>query len=145
MGRPKLEPTSSWESAEKRSIGTRVVETTISGPEYHQPEPSYSLWNLIKRSILAREPTEGAPLQHGGHREPEEATNGILGVLLKFTRFMGPGMIITVAFIDPDNFQSNVQDGQDFQYKMLFMIFLSLLIAMYLQVGSSLYREQRAD
>jgi metal iron transporter len=139
MGRPKIEPTSSWESDEKRGREALVVETTISGPEYQRPQASYSLWNIIKRSILARQPTEGAPLEHGGNREPEEPANGILGVLLKFTRFLGPGMIVTVAFIDPDNFQSNVQVGQDFQYKMLFVIFLSLFIAMYLQVGSPHY------
>ena len=34
-----------------------------------------------------------------------------------------------------NNFQSNVQDGQDLKYKMLFTIFFSLLIALFLQVS----------
>jgi metal iron transporter len=78
---------------------------------------------------------EDAPLEFGGHREAEEPTRGFVGALGKFARFFGPGMIVTVAYIDPDNFQSAVEDGQDFQYKMLFMVFISVLIAMYLQVG----------
>jgi hypothetical protein len=126
----------SWESDEKKGAEMRVAETIISGPQCQQAQPSYSLWNMVKSSILAKEPTEGAPLEYGGHREAEEPTKGILGILSKLTRFLGPGMIVTVAFIDPDNFQSNVQDGQTFQYKMLFMIFVSLLVAMYLQVST---------
>ncbi len=134
MGPPRIDQASSLETIGNEK-GLLVLETAISGPEYDKSPPSFNILDIIKSSLLARKPAEGAPLEHGGHREAEEPTRGIFGVLGKFARFLGPGMIITVAFIDPDNFQSNVQDGQSFQYKMLFTIFLSLLIAMYLQVS----------
>jgi metal iron transporter len=41
---------------------------------------------------------------------------------------MGPGAIISVAYIDPDNYQTNIQAGQDFQYKLLFMILVANII-----------------
>jgi metal iron transporter len=48
-------------------------------------------------------------------------------------------MIITVAYIDPDNFQTSFEDGQDFGYKMLFMVLFSLILAIYLQVSGSFF------
>jgi metal iron transporter len=89
---------------------------------------------------LAKAPAEGAPLEYGGHRIAEEPNKklGFGGVLSKFARFFGPGMILTVAYIDPDNFQTSLSDGQDFGYKMLFMVLFSLIVAIYLQVGGCL-------
>ena len=57
-------------------------------------------------------------------------------VLVKFGKFMGPGSIIAVAYIDPDNFQTAVSSGAEFKYKLLFMVLVSNLIAIYLQVSS---------
>lgn len=56
-------------------------------------------------------------------------------VLVKFGQFTGPGSIISVAYIDPDNFQTAITSGADFEFKLLFMILVSNLIAIYLQVG----------
>lgn len=67
-------------------------------------------------------------VQHGG------ALSNAMRVCSKFARFMGPGAIISVAYVDPDNYQTNIQAGQDFQYKLLFMILVANLIAIYQQV-----------
>jgi hypothetical protein len=56
-------------------------------------------------------------------------------VLVKFGQFTGPGTIISVAYVDPDNFQTAISSGADFEYKLLFMILVSNLIAIYLQVS----------
>lgn len=55
-------------------------------------------------------------------------------VMVKFGKFVGPGTIITVAYIDPDNFQTAVSSGAQFKYKLLFMVLVSNVIAIYLQV-----------
>lgn len=55
-------------------------------------------------------------------------------VIWKFGRFMGPGTIISVAYIDPDNFQTAVTSGAQFKYKLLFMVLVSNVIAIFLQV-----------
>jgi hypothetical protein len=57
-------------------------------------------------------------------------------ILVKFGKFTGPGSIISVAYIDPDNFQTAISSGAQFQFKLLFMILVSNLIAIYLQVSS---------
>lgn len=53
--------------------------------------------------------------------------------VVKFAKFMGPGAIISVAYIDPDNYQTAISAGK-LQYKLLFMILVSNVIAIYLQV-----------
>lgn len=55
---------------------------------------------------------------------------------LKFFTFLGPGAIISVAYIDPDNYQVAISAGGSFQYKLLFMVLVSNIIAIYLQVQS---------
>lgn len=55
-------------------------------------------------------------------------------VMVKFGRFMGPGAIISVAYIDPDNFQTAVTSGAELEYKLLFMVLISNVVAIYLQV-----------
>jgi metal iron transporter len=61
--------------------------------------------------------------------------NQYTAALMKFGRFIGPGTIITVAYIDPDNYQTDVASGATFEYKLLFMILVSNIVSMYLQVS----------
>jgi hypothetical protein len=56
-------------------------------------------------------------------------------VLWKFGKFTGPGAIISVAYIDPDNYQTSVSSGAEFKFKLLFMILFSNIVAVYLQVS----------
>ena len=55
-------------------------------------------------------------------------------VLFKFGKFIGPGALISVAYIDPDNYQTAISAGALFGYKLLFIVLISNLIAIYLQV-----------
>jgi hypothetical protein len=59
-------------------------------------------------------------------------------VFWNYGRFMGPGAIISVAYIDPDNFQTALSSGAEFQFKLLFMILLSNVIAVFLQVSADI-------
>ncbi|KAF3904887.1 hypothetical protein ABW20_dc0107263 [Dactylellina cionopaga] len=59
--------------------------------------------------------------------------NKVTHVASKFLRFVGPGILISVAYIDPDNFQSNVAAGAQFKYKLLFMIVVGNVLSAYLQ------------
>ncbi|KAF3942367.1 hypothetical protein ABW19_dt0210555 [Dactylella cylindrospora] len=57
----------------------------------------------------------------------------VFHVTSKFLRFVGPGILISVAYIDPDNFQANVASGAEFRYKLLFMVLLGNVISVFLQ------------
>lgn len=43
--------------------------------------------------------------------------------------------VIAVAYIDPDNYQTDVSAGAEFKYRLLFMLLVSNLIAIYLQAS----------
>lgn len=60
----------------------------------------------------------------------------VLQVLKKFIWFVGPGVQVSVAYMDPGNYSTDIQGGAGFEYKMLFVILLSTIIALYLQVLS---------
>jgi metal iron transporter len=53
--------------------------------------------------------------------------------LVKFARFVGPGFLIAVAYIDPGNYATDVAAGARFRYALLFIVLLSNLFAIFLQ------------
>lgn len=48
-------------------------------------------------------------------------------------KFIGPGLLVTVGFIDPGNWASNVAAGADFGYALLWMVTLSTVMLIVLQ------------
>ncbi len=48
-------------------------------------------------------------------------------------RYIGPGLLVTVGFIDPGNWASNVAAGAEFGYKLLWMVTLSTVLLILLQ------------
>lgn len=52
---------------------------------------------------------------------------------LEILRFIGPGLLVTVGFIDPGNWASNLSAGADFGYSLLWVISLSTIMLIFLQ------------
>lgn len=50
-----------------------------------------------------------------------------------FLRYLGPGLLITVGFIDPGNWAANVAAGAQYGYTLLWMVTLSTLMLILLQ------------
>src|SRR5690554_7406555 len=48
-------------------------------------------------------------------------------------RYIGPGLLITVGFIDPGNWASNIAAGSMFGYSLLWVITLSTIMLIILQ------------
>lgn len=61
----------------------------------------------------------------------------LLGVLRKYMKFIGPGLMVSVAYMDPGNYSTAVAAGSAYQYKLLFLIFLSNCLAIFLQILSA--------
>lgn len=53
--------------------------------------------------------------------------------IVKFARFVGPGFLIAVAYIDPGNYATDVAAGAEYRYSLLFIVLLSNLFAIFLQ------------
>lgn len=50
-----------------------------------------------------------------------------------FIKYIGPGLLVTVGFIDPGNWASNLAAGSDYGYTLLWMVTLSTLMLIVLQ------------
>lgn len=52
-------------------------------------------------------------------------------------RYLGPAFIVSVAYIDPGNFATNISGGSNFNYTLLWVILWSNLMAIFLQTLSA--------
>ena len=52
---------------------------------------------------------------------------------LDILKFIGPGLLVTVGFIDPGNWASNLAAGADYGYALLWMVSLSTIMLIFLQ------------
>ncbi|HBL17464.1 MAG: Mg2+/Co2+ transporter [Elusimicrobia bacterium GWA2_69_24] len=68
-------------------------------------------------------------LSHGRYRPSAQA--------LEFLKYIGPGLLVTVGFIDPGNWGANVAAGAAYGYTLLWMVTLSTLMLIVLQHNSA--------
>ena len=52
---------------------------------------------------------------------------------IHFLRYIGPGLLVTVGFIDPGNWASNIAAGSGYGYRLLWMVTLSTVMLIILQ------------
>lgn len=52
---------------------------------------------------------------------------------LEIFKYIGPGLLVTVGFIDPGNWASNLAAGADYGYSLLWMVTLSTIMLIVLQ------------
>src|SRR5271156_2224600 len=52
-------------------------------------------------------------------------------------RFAGPGLLISVGYMDPGNWATDIQAGSEYGYALLFVVVLSSLAAIVLQCLSA--------
>ncbi len=56
---------------------------------------------------------------------------------LHLTKYLGPAFIVSVAYIDPGNFATNISGGSVFNYNLVWVILWSNLMAIFLQIMSA--------
>ena len=87
--------------------------------------------NLSEDSVWARDIVEPSlPEFHRGMKVEDDVN---APCWKKFMSFVGPGSLIAVGYMDPGNWSTDIAGGSAFGYKLLFVILLSSLIAMFLQ------------
>ncbi|KAI1304054.1 natural resistance-associated macrophage protein-domain-containing protein [Xylaria venustula] len=57
----------------------------------------------------------------------------LLHFFVKLGKFVGPGFLVAVAYIDPGNYSTGISAGAWFRFRLLFVILLSNLFAILLQ------------
>nr|POE74512.1 manganese transporter smf1 [Quercus suber] len=94
------------------SAGEKMLQDTFGSAIDQQPDPddSDSKAPFWKRSLI-----------------------GAARILKRYAKFVGPGFMISVAYIDPGNYATDVAGGATYRFKLLFMILLSNIFAIFLQ------------
>lgn len=67
------------------------------------------------------------------YTKKEKPASGALEIL----RYIGPGLLVTVGFIDPGNWASNLSAGSSYGYTLLWMVTLSTIMLIFLQHNSA--------
>lgn len=60
-------------------------------------------------------------------------THKYLSRVSEFFKYVGPGLLVTVGFIDPGNWASNVAAGASYGYSLLWVVTLSTIMLIFLQ------------
>lgn len=61
-------------------------------------------------------------------------TQKIYKMVVKYLKFVGPGILVSSSFCDPGNYITGTAAGALYQYKLLFAILLSTFFAVFLQI-----------
>ncbi|KAF4553727.1 Manganese transporter SMF1-like protein 2 [Elsinoe fawcettii] len=99
------------------------------------------LKHLAGSSTLSRRPSRATSSQlsidHGssGHKSnrPLSPFAKALKTVRTFGRFIGPGFLVSVAYIDPGNYATAIEAGASYRFQLLFVILMSNLFAIMLQ------------
>lgn len=67
----------------------------------------------------------------------KEGLDTNINKLRQLTKFLGPAFVVSVAYIDPGNFATNVSGGSKFGYSLIWVILFSNLMAIFLQIMSA--------
>ncbi|KAI0120538.1 natural resistance-associated macrophage protein [Hypoxylon sp. NC0597] len=66
-------------------------------------------------------------------RKKRTGFNRITHTIITFGKFVGPGFLVAVAYIDPGNYSTDISAGAENQFRLLFIILMSNLFAIFLQ------------
>nr|AEY79770.1 natural resistance-associated macrophage protein [Exophiala pisciphila] len=86
-----------------------------------------------KTATSAFQPQAARPPMKSRSLSPVLVLNKVITTLRKYVKFVGPGFLIAVAYIDPGNYATDVEAGAATQYRHLFIILMSNLFAIFLQ------------
>lgn len=81
------------------------------------------------------QPPPHSPTSAGGDGDADHLTpfQRLKKNVLTFCSFIGPGFMISVAYIDPGNYSTDIAAGASYRFRLLFIVLLSNLFAIFLQ------------
>lgn len=65
--------------------------------------------------------------------QPNSTSQSMIGTLRKYARFIGPGLMVSVSYMDPGNYSTAVAAGSAHRYKLLFSVLVSNFMAAFWQ------------
>ncbi|KAH9907442.1 natural resistance-associated macrophage protein-domain-containing protein [Xylariomycetidae sp. FL2044] len=75
----------------------------------------------------------GSSSSSSGRRPPRSPLQKVAHTIVTFGKFVGPGFLVAVAYIDPGNYATDIEAGAQNQFRLLFVILMSNIFAIVLQ------------
>ncbi|KAF9974968.1 hypothetical protein BGZ73_001497 [Actinomortierella ambigua] len=127
------------ESETTRAGSSTPTSAPSSAPSSPNSTETKSRGSLPKQSSTASQ----RPLAFGhdeprsvNSKEPPAKRPGLhkaVKIMRRFAGFIGPGYIVSVGYMDPGNWATDLAGGSQFGYQLLFVILMSNLMAVVLQ------------
>ncbi|KAL5340480.1 natural resistance-associated macrophage protein-domain-containing protein [Aspergillus crustosus] len=115
--------------------GIAVTERTIPPQDGDEPGPKTSTRGGVISEYSGQQPERNSESPRRFFQSFSISTyySRVIESIVKFSRFVGPGFLIAVAYIDPGNYATDVAAGAEYRYALLFIVLLSNLFAIFLQ------------
>lgn len=115
----------------RNSIGFETDEEQ-SKAEGKRHNNDQAIIHTDDRGGIESAPDEGQARQYKSRRK--RWWNAVLTVGKRHTAFIGPGIIASVGYTDPGNWVTDLAAGSQFGYKLLFIVLMSGLFGIFLQI-----------
>ncbi|KAK1820485.1 NRAMP-like transporter smf-3 [Friedmanniomyces endolithicus] len=113
------------------------IHAGLPSIEDNDDERAHETGEMMLEQTLgtADTPFGGNPSRNGSPKAPlwRRSLADCARVLLKYVKFIGPGFMISVAYIDPGNYATDIGAGATYRFKLLFVVLMSNLFAIFLQ------------
>src|SRR6266581_3461093 len=77
------------------------------------------------------------PMEAGPQPTPATCLWRVCTVPSRWRAFVGPAVLVSVGYMDPGNWGTDLQGGAQFKYGLLWVVGLASLMAIFMQVISS--------
>lgn len=112
----------------RRGSGAHSHSQTNAPPDYNDDNDDIPFIQPHRHSNRRRRYAYMSPTDRFKH-----AIASVGKALHKYGKFIGPGVMVSVAYMDPGNYSTAVSAGALYQYKLLFVVLVSNLFAVFLQ------------
>lgn len=113
-------------------------------PENPRAAPQPNIEGKSFEVVATSQPSQSLDTSSSSTHEPSPPTpppwniyfsrlQHVRRVLAKYIKFIGPGFMVSVAYIDPGNYSTDIAAGAATRFKLLFVILMSNVFAILLQ------------
>lgn len=116
-------------------ITRRGGEAKASGTDAGGPSSTRAVHpgSATTAAVLAPGGHQPTPSLGSSHRSRRSVPALVREAVLTFGKFVGPGFMIAVAYIDPGNYATGIAAGASYRFRLLFIVLLSNIFAIFLQ------------
>ncbi|KAF4345635.1 manganese transporter [Fusarium beomiforme] len=131
------------DSGAQADAASNVSGQIIGDAPVKTADKAKAMYRLAHRSIDRGQPSYGglqvnapanpAPAPTGGDADHDTPVQRLKKIFITVGSFIGPGFMVSVAYIDPGNYATGIAAGASYRFRLLFIVMMSNIFAVFLQ------------